>query len=163
MPADEIEGETAERGRTSGTTTVHTPGADGDGEESHSLIGHTGEGATLLAFVPEESIESARFLSWLNLNDGIDVLLVSDTRCSALDADSLLAKGEVPVIGDPDGFVAGEYDVDFDDLSTGTIVLIDSTDRVRQTWSTDIDPMDIYATVKRQLELDHSTDGAETR
>jgi hypothetical protein len=145
------------------TRAVDTREANGDGGDIHSPTDRADGEATLVAFVREESIESARFLSWLNLNDGIDVLLVSDTRGSALDADSLLAKGDVPVVADPDGFVADEYGVDFDDLSTGTIVLIDSTDHIRQTWSTDIDPMDIYVTVKRQLEIDHPTDGGDTR
>lgn len=153
----------ADRSSETRAVDVPGPGTDGDGEEIHSPTDYTGEAATLLAFVPEESIEGARFLSWLNLTDGIDVVLVSDTRCSARDADSLLAKGDVPLVGDPDGVVAREYGVDFDDLSTGTIVLIDSTDRIRQTWSTDIDAIDIYVTVKRQLEIDHSTDGADSR
>ncbi|MFB6080045.1 MAG: hypothetical protein ABEJ81_03505 [Haloferacaceae archaeon] len=148
---------------SSGTRAIDTPDGNGDRAETPDLTDYTGEEATLVAFVPAESIESARFLSWVTLNDGIDVVLVTDARRGAAGRDAVLPRVNVPVLVDLDGVAAREYGVDFDDMSEGTIVLIDSTDRIRQTWSTDVDPLDVYATVKRQLELDHPTDGADTR
>lgn len=130
------------------------PGTDGDDGRLRRPTDYSGEGIALVAFVPAESIESATFLSWLNLEEDVDVMLVSDARPSAAESNSILAKGNVPMLVDPDGFVAREYGVDFDDLSEGTVVLVDSTKQIRQTWSTDIDPMDIYVTVRRHLELD---------
>lgn len=127
------------------------PGTHGADRRIYRLNDYTDEGVTVVAFFPRESIEQADFLAWLRLTDSVDVLLVSDAQCSTFEHWSALDELTVPVLGDPDGTVAGEYGVDYEETAGGAVVLIDSAGRIRDSWHSDIDPMDVYVAVKRQL------------
>lgn len=113
---------------------------------------YTGEGVTIVAFVPTESIRKAKFLAWLTLTDGIDALVVSNDSSSAPDRTEMATELRVPVLADADGSVAKTYGFDYDRTAGGRVVLIDSTNRIRQVWTDPIDPADIHRAAKRHLD-----------
>ena len=113
---------------------------------------YTGEGVTIVAFVPTESIQKARFLAWLTLTDGIDALVVSNYRSSSPDRTEMATELRVPVLADADGSVASAYGVDYDRTAGGRVLLIDATNRIRRVWTGPIDPADVHRAAKRHLD-----------
>jgi peroxiredoxin len=113
---------------------------------------YTGEGVTIVAFVPTESLRKAKFLAWLTLTDGIDALVISDFRSSAPDRTEMATELRVPVLADPDGSVAGAYGVDYDRATGGRVLLIDSTNRIRRVWTGPIEPTDVHRAAKQHLD-----------
>lgn len=113
---------------------------------------YTGEGVTIVAFVPSESIRKAKFLAWLTLTDDIDALVVSDYRSSSPDRTEMATELRVPVLADADGSVARSYGFDYDRATGGRVLLIDSTNRIRRVWTGPVDPADVHRAAKRHLD-----------
>ena len=70
----------------------------------------------------------------------------------------------VPMLVDPDGAVASEYGVRYEEATNGRFVLLDSTNQIRQTWTGDTDPTDVYLSAQRHLSADSepkSDDGSD--
>ena len=118
----------------------------------YRLQEYTGEGVTVVAFVPAESIREARFLAWLTLTDGVDALVVSNHQSSALNRAETPMELSVPVLSDADGSVASAYGLDYDRMTGERILLIDSTNRIRRVWTDGIDPADIHHAAKQHLD-----------
>jgi hypothetical protein len=128
-----------------------TAGTDG---RIHRFREYTDGGVTIVAFVPWQSIRNAKFLAWLNLTDGIDALVVSKGQRSTVECEGIASELRVPIQVDPDGAVASECGVGYDEKTDGRFVLLDSTNRIRQTWAGDTDPTDVYLSVQRHLNAD---------
>lgn len=118
---------------------------------------YTGEGVTIVAFVPTESLRKAKFLAWLTLTDGIDALVVSDFRSSAPDRTEMATELRVPVLADADGSVASAYGVDYARATGGRVLLIDSTNRIRRIWTGPIEPAEVHRAAKRHLDRNLET------
>ncbi len=124
----------------------------------YRLREYTGEGVTVVAFVPAESIREARFLDWLTLTDDVDALVVSNHQSPALNRAETPMELCVPVLSDADGSVACAYGLDYDRMTGKRILLIDSNNRIRRIWTGRIDPTDVYRAAKRHLEEENETD-----
>jgi peroxiredoxin len=118
----------------------------------YRLREYTGEGVTIVAFVPAESIRKARFLAWLTLTDGVDAFVVSNYRSSAPDRTEMAIELCVPILDDADGSAARAYGFDYDRMTGGRVLLIDSTNRIRRVWTGRIDPDDVHRAAKRHLD-----------
>jgi peroxiredoxin len=129
-------------------------GETGTDGRLHRLREYMGEGVTVVAFVPWQSIRNAKFLAWLNLTDGIDALVVSNGRRSTVECATGASELRVPVFVDPDGAIAREYGVRYEEATDGRLVLVDSTNRVRQTWTGGTDPTEVYLSAQRHLNAD---------
>ena len=140
------------------------PGTNVFERRVYRLQEYTGDGVTIVAFVPAGSIRKARFLAWLTLTNGIDALVVSNYRPSAPERAEMATEVRVPVLADADGSIARTYGFDYSRTAGGRILLIDSTNRIRQVWTGQIDPTDVHRAAKRHLDrsveliLDSATD-----
>jgi peroxiredoxin len=131
-------------GRALRAPNFELPGTNGGDGALYRLSDFTDHGVTLVGFVAAESLASVAYLAWLDLVDGVDVVLVSDRKCTALDPRRSGVSLGVPLLGDPSGVVAARYGAPFDG-TPGTLVLVDAEERVQRVWSTEADPMEVYA------------------
>lgn len=126
---------------TDGPPVVYEPG------------NHVDEGCVVLEFVAVERLEETRFLDWFQCLDSVEVYIISNASQRNRRPDELLGAQYVPILDDLDGHVASAYGVDYRIDEPGTIMLVDSDGRIRQTWEGTAHPTSINEHVR-----EHSTD-----
>jgi peroxiredoxin len=148
-------GRSVDRTRLPNTTTGSRPSRGVFDNRLHRLQEFIGDRVTIVGFADENSLQNMEFLTWIELANNIDTVVVSNSQYSTLRRSKVARELPVPVLADPQERIAKRYQFASEEFERCQVLLIDSSHRIRQTWSDRPDPKQIYATAQGFLETEN--------
>lgn len=131
------------------------PEADGTRWSRTENTDLASDAVSVLGFYPFDSLEEAAALSWLQFIEGVDVVVATDANPQRLGRVAPPLRS-LPLLCDPEGEVAADYGVDYGNVATRRVVLVDASRKVVRTWPADHDPRDVHAAALEQVETGES-------